>query len=115
MLLVIALVKLLPLTTNDAVTFDTPESGVMVIVEAEPVVGVASVIVHAYVGDVTFCVTAVSVAVDGVTVPPLDRENTVNPDISTKGPAAPAPATGFQTNDALIGLKVDVVISLPTK
>ena len=105
-------VRLLPLTVNEAVTLEAANEGVIVIVDADPVVGVAPVIVHAYVGLVTFCTTAVNTDDAGVmTVPAAFLLNPVKPDISTKGPTG---ATGFHTNAALIGLSVELVTSLPT-
>ena len=108
----IGVVRLLPFTVNDAVTLEAASDGVIVIVDAEPVVGVAPVIAHAYVGLVTFCTTAVNTDDAGViTVPAAFLLNPVKPDISTKGPEA---ATGFHTSAALIGLNIEVVTSLPT-
>jgi hypothetical protein len=95
-----------------AVTLVAPELGVIVMLEDAPLVGVAPVIVHAYVGDVTFCVIAVSVAVDGVITPVVDLEKAVNPDMSTNGPTL---EIGFQANDVLAALKTDWPISLPTR
>jgi len=76
----IGVVKLLPLTVKDAVTLEAAKEGVIVIVDAEPVVGVAPVIAQAYVGLVTFCTTAVKTEVAGViTVPAAFLLNPVKP------------------------------------
>jgi hypothetical protein len=91
-------------------TLVATEVGVIVIVDDEPLAGVAPVTVQAYVGLVTLLVIAVSVAVAGVNTPNA-LEKDVKPEISTNGPIG---AIGVHENDALIGLFEDVAISLET-
>ena len=107
-----AVAKLTPLTTKVTTTLVATEVGVIVIVDDEPLDGVAPVTVHAYVGLDTLFVIAVKVTDAGVIVPVSDLENAVKPEMSTN---APAFAIGVQVNDALIGLRSDLARSFPTR
>jgi hypothetical protein len=68
--LVIADVRFEPLTVNVAVTLVAADVGVMTTEAVVAEAGVAPVIAHEYVGEVTFVRTAVNVAVAGVKAPP---------------------------------------------
>ena len=81
--------RLVPLTVNVTTTDVALEFGVTTTEDAVELVGVAFVIVQAYVGDVTAVVMADSVALVGVNAPPTLTTNPVNPDISTFGEFCP--------------------------